>query len=1242
MIAVELCPADGVHSPGALAQVGSVMPLTAHVIGGRILRYVDCCWAPTKHLGLDDLPAKTRDTARAGFRRIAYVGGGFMKLERIVPGSRLSGIAGSAMVEIVATQSFGPDALEVVWKGPDGLAGSRILYREDESVIKEVLPGRRWPFDGDGEAFRLASEALRLRLAYLFDPYAAVNASHIEPFPHQLTAVYDEMLDRQPLRFLLADDPGAGKTVMAGLLIKELLIRGALDRCLIIAPGNLVEQWQDELREKFDLDFEILTRGQIEASRTGNPFIEHSRLIARLDMLARNDELKAKLEAAPEWDLIVVDEAHRMSASYYGREVKYTKRFQLGALAGRMTRHFLLMTATPHNGKEADFQLFLGLLDSDRFEGRFREGVHKIDPSDMMRRLVKEELFRFDETPLFPERKAYTVSYGLSSQEMDLYEAVTRYVREEMNRADRLAKDGTRRKYNVGFALQILQRRLASSPAAIHESLKRRLTRLKARLEEESLARAGASSGQISADDGPMLDEEDLDEAPGEEVEETEDRLVDGATAARTIKELKEEIDNLRNLERMAGLLRYSGSDAKWRELDRILDDPLVYDTKRGVRRKIVIFTEARDTLTYLANRIRARTGEAESVAVIHGSVPRDKRRGVIASFNDDPAVRFLLANDAAGEGVNLQRGAHLMVNYDLPWNPNRLEQRFGRIHRIGQTEVCHLWNLVAHETREGAVYERLLEKLEAARETLCGKVYDVMGELFEARPLKDLLMEAIRYGERADVRERLIRTVDGAVDVDHIRRLVERGKLTREGIDPSTIQRVREEMDRAAAQRLQPHHIGSFFRAAFLDAGGFMRAREGERYELTRVPPSLRERDRLIGHADPVLPRYRRICFAKDEIAGRPQAALIAPGHPLLDALVDLTLERYRDLLLRGTLLVDESSRWSEPRVVVMLRHGIRDGVSARNGGLRTISERLQFVWLGPDGGAVGGGAAPYLDCRTAKKAERERLEEFLAAPWLREPLDDRARAHAIAHLVPEHLSEVREVRLARIEKIEASVKDRMRREIIHLQHRALEIEALERAGRKPTLNSKKIRRQAELLSDRLKLRLADLARQRDIAPLSPEVCAAALVVPASALRSPDEKAPGTISRQKVEAIAMRAVMEREKGLGRDPVDVSAENRGYDIESPDPETRRLRLFEVKGRRADARTITITRNEMLAALNAKERYVLAVVLVDGESVRQSIYLQDPASIFGSEPNFSEVSRQILIKSIEAAPSCGSV
>jgi len=1167
-----------------------------------------------------------------------------VRLESIVQGAHLFGIQGGGPVEVVGVRAYGTEAVEVTWKRPDGL-GQRILYRSDEARLREAAPARRFAFDGDGRLFRLASEALRIRLAHLFDPYAAVHASRIDPLPHQLTAVYGAMLDRQPLRFLLADDPGAGKTVMAGLLIKELLIRGSLERCLVIAPGSLVEQWQDELADKFDLAFDILGREQIGASAAGNPFAGRPRLIARLDMLARNDALKAKLKAAPEWDLIVCDEAHRMSASFFGQEVRRTKRFQLGALAGRRARHFLLMTATPHNGKEEDFQLFMGLLDPDRFEGRFREGARKVDPSDTMRRLTKEELFRFDGSPLFPERRAYTVSYSLSPLEAALYEAVTRYVREEMNRADRLGEDGGKRRNTVGFALQILQRRLASSPAAIHESLKRRLARLEGRLEEERLGRADRRPADAAPEPELALDEEDLDEATGEEVEAHENRLADRATAAETVAELEAETAELRRLEALAAALRRSGEDAKWRELDRILDDPLAHGPGRGGRRKIVVFTEARDTLDYLARRIADRTGAPDSIAVIHGGVPRDRRRAAIAAFNDDPAIRFLLANDAAGEGVNLQRGAHLMVNYDLPWNPNRLEQRFGRIHRIGQTEVCHLWNLVASETREGAVYRRLLEKLETVRETLGGKVYDVLGELFEARPLRELFVEAIRYGERPEVRERLFRAIDGAVDADAIEGLVARNKLTREGLDPAAVRGVREEMERAAARRLQPYHIRAFFEAAFAEAGGALRPREKGRSEATRVPPALRDRERLAGRADPVLPRYLRLCFDKAHVAGPPQAALVAPGHPLLDALVDLTLERHRGLLARGAVLVDEADRWEAPRVLAMLRHALRDGRTGRNGAPLVISERLQFVWLDAAGQAADGGPAPYLDCRPLGDGERERAAAALDAPWLREPLEDRARTLAITDSAPRHLRQVREPRLAALDRVEAAVRERMRREIAHLHHRALELEAEERAGKRPRLNSENTRRQAEALTDRLERRLADIARQRDIAPLPPEVCGAALVIPAALLRPEAaeggaetgvEEAANAESRAAVEARAMDAVMAQERRMGFEPRDVSAENRGYDIESREPATGRLRFIEVKGRRADARDITITRNEMLAALNAGPSCILAVVLVERGFAQAPIYLPDPARLFGAEPGFAEVSRAISLAAVRAA------
>ncbi len=548
----------------------------------------------------------------------------------IKPGARVRGLDPGGIAEVVQVAHFGADALNLVFRA-NGRAGERLFYRGEETALDLVESGRAFAFDADGALLRLASEAYRIRLAHLFDPFLAISASQIEALPHQITAVYGEMLPRQPLRFLLADDPGAGKTIMAGMLIKELLIRGDLDRCLIVAPGNLVEQWQDELSEKFGLHFDTLTRDQIEASVTGNPFIERNRLIVRLDMMARSDELKAKINAAPEWDLVICDEAHRMSASYFSGEVKETQRYKLGRLLGMRTRNLLLMSATPHNGKEADFQLFMGLLDADRFEGRFREGVHKADVSDMMRRLTKEELYRFDGTPLFPQRRAYTASYELSAAEADLYQAVTTYVREEMNRADRGA-DGARRN-NVGFALQILQRRLASSPAAIHRSLERRRQRLEARLREEKIGRSASTAPLTQAPILPAYDPDDIDETPGAEAEEIEQTIVDSATAARTVAELEAEIASLRDLEDRALRLKLSGQDAKWRKLESILNDPIMRDPASGLRRKLIIFNEPKDTLDYLAQKIRGQLGDADAVVVIHGGIAREQRRAAIAAF---------------------------------------------------------------------------------------------------------------------------------------------------------------------------------------------------------------------------------------------------------------------------------------------------------------------------------------------------------------------------------------------------------------------------------------------------------------------------------------------------------------------------------------------------------------------------------------------------------------------------------
>jgi superfamily II DNA or RNA helicase len=1181
------------------------------------------------------------------------------KLEDLEVNASVKGLLPSGLATIVSVQWYGADAAEVTFKDGGGAVANQILFRADEERLELVEEGRPWSFDADGGLFRLLSEAQRIHLAHLFDPVLAVHTSLVEPLPHQITAVYESMLPRQPLRFLLADDPGAGKTIMAGLLIKELIARGDLQRCLVVCPGSLAEQWQDELYKRFALPFEILTNDKLEAARTGNWFAETNLVIARLDKLARDEDAQAKLTAPDcQWDLIVCDEAHKLSATFFGGEVKYTKRYRLGQLLSQATRHFLLMTATPHNGKEEDFQLFMALIDGDRFEGRFRDGVHAADVSDLMRRMVKEKLLKFDGKPLFPERIANTVPYRLSDAEAELYKAVSDYVREEFNRAEALQND--KRAGTVGFALTILQRRLASSPEAIYQSLRRRRERLETRAREMELLNRG---GQAQAARQIELDEddlEDLDDATEDDLEAMEEQVLDQATAAQTAAELRIEIAKLRELEGLAQSIRRSGEDKKWRELasligeiftpaviaNRLAEERAEYDDgtppkpKASTGQKLVIFTEHRDTLNYLHRRITTLLGSEDAVVAIHGSMGRQDRLKVQEAFRHDPVVKVLLATDAAGEGINLQR-AHLMVNYDLPWNPNRLEQRFGRIHRIGQTEVCHLWNLVADETREGDVYRRLLEKLEQAKIALGGQIFDVLGKLqFDGKPLRELLIEAIRYGERPEIRARLEQAVSDAFDPSQLQDLLEERAIAVDTMDASRVQRIREDMERADARRLQPHYIEAFFLEAFARLGGTVRAREGRRYEVTNVPAPVRNRDRLIGRGEPVLPRYERIAFDKAQIApqGQAPAAFVCPGHPLLDATIDLTLERNRDLLRRGTILVDERDLGTQPRMLFYLEHAIQDGSRTRSGERRTVSKRLLFVEIGADGAARHLQYAPYLDYRPLKDDEPA-VAEILARPeaaWIAKELEDRARAHAIASVVPEHLAEVRAHKIALLDKTEAAVKERLTKEIGYWDHRAEVLKEGERAG-KPNarINSAEARRRADELQGRLQRRLEEIAEERQLAPLPPVVLGGLLVVPAGLIA---EMAGGrtqemrTVADTQVAAAKARAiVMEVERSLGFVPVDRELEKLGYDVESAVPGTGKLRFIEVKGRVSGAETITVTKNEILYSLNKPEDFILAIVEFDGDDHRVH-YVRQP---FKAHPDFHAASVNYLFKELIA-------
>ncbi|MGB4057205.1 MAG: helicase-related protein [Alphaproteobacteria bacterium] len=1162
-----------------------------------------------------------------------------IRLEDIKKDAQIRGIIPNEIVRVITVEPVGENAVTVYYKDNAGKIAEQMFFRSDESRLSLAQEGRSWSFDAPGDEFKLGLEAYRISEAALFDPMMAVHTSNVEPLPHQISAVYESMLPRQPLRFVLADDPGAGKTIMAGLFIRELLMRADAKRILIVSPGSLSGQWQDELYEKFDLQFEIFSREKQEQSATRNFFEENNLLICRLDQLSRNEDFQEKLKHT-EWDLIIVDEAHKLSANYFGNKINKTKRFLLGEMLGTITRHLLLMTATPHNGKEEDFQIWLSLLDADRFYGKFREGAHKVDVSDMMRRMVKEELLKFDGTPLFPERRAYTANYHLSPIESSLYEQVTDYVRNEMNRADRL--DG-KRKGTVGFALTQLQRRLASSPEAIYQSLKRRRKKLEDRLNEMKMAARGQSLYPMGFAEttAPEFiyqrreidvpeDIDDLDEEMNaEEYELYTEQVVDQATAAETIPELQAEITILQDLENQALAVVHSGSDKKWEELSSILQEREQMFMPNGSRRKMIIFTEHKDTLNYLRDRIGGLLGNHEAVVLIHGGVNRDHRRQVQEEFRNNPDVLVLIATDAAGEGVNLQN-ANLMVNYDLPWNPNRLEQRFGRIHRIGQTEVCHLWNMVANETREGEVFQKLFDKLEIEKKALGGKVFDILGEAFENKSLKELLVEAIRYGDSPEVRARMSQVIDNSLDTDRLKEIIKRNALIEQHMGLDQLYAVKEEMEKAEARKLQPYFIRAFFTEAFQKLQGEMRPREAGRFEIRHVPASVRERDRVIGETrTPTLKKYERICFEKHLIRqhGKPMADLVHPKHPLMHSVTDLVLDAHRGKLKQGAVLVNPNDDGIEPKVLFMISHTVREG---GGDGKRVVSRRLQFVEIDRHGNATNAGWAPHLDLQPIDDYDLGLIKDVMGEPWLNNNLDALALSHASQKLVPEHYEEAKSRRERHADKALAAVHERLTKEINYLYGRAIKLDEDVKAGKQPRVQPENFKRKAEELEARLEQRTRELTDMKNIVSSTPIVVGGALVIPQGLLAQRKGETTFTVdaaARARVERVAMEAVIKIEQALGHAVTDVSAEKCGWDVTARPPRNengsiKSDRHIEVKGRAKGQSTITVSRNEIIYGLNQADKFMLAVVIVDGDAFDGPHYICNPFTI---EPDFGVAS-----------------
>ncbi|MDD2229474.1 MAG: helicase-related protein, partial [Candidatus Cloacimonetes bacterium] len=681
--------------------------------------------------------------------------------------------------------------------------------------------------------------------------------------------------------------------------------------------------------------------------------------------------------------------------------------------------------------------------------------------------------------------------------------------------------------------------------------------------------------------------------------------------------------------------------DRKWEELSNLFENNPHMREQSGRYRKLIIFTEHRDTLSYLHGRLNDLIGNPDAVIIIHGGIKREERRKAQELFRNDPRVSILLATDAAGEGVNLQN-ANLMVNYDLPWNPNRIEQRFGRIHRIGQQEVCHLWNMVAMETREGDVFLNLFNKLEVQRQALGGRVFDILGDVFEEKSLRDLLIEAIRYGDDPVIRAKLFEVVEGALDTEHIRNILSRNALCEEVIDEKRLFAVKEEMEKAEARKLQPYFIRAFFSKAFEQLRGELRARESGRWEITYVPAKIRERDRQISgrnrrNMNPVTTKYERICFDKQfvRLAQRESAmaSFIHPGHPLMMAVIDLILEIHRNKLKQGSVMLAPNDEDILPKAMLIIDHSIKEGQN-RN---RCVSRRMQFVEISPAGEINNAGWAPHLDLEPISEADFKLVEGILSEAWLSEQLEARALAFATAQLAPEHFNEVNSRREQHISKTLEAVHQRLIKEIDFWSDRKIKLQEDLAAGKKTRLSIDNVNRSIDELTHRLESRSKELKAMRHIVSETPHIIGGALVIPAgliSKAKGENTWSADAEARKRIEQIAMRAVMEYEQTLGCEVIDVSALNCGWDITSIPPmldgklpETKHL---EVKGRAKGQSTITVTRNEVLYGLNQADKFILAIVIVDGENYEGPYYIRKP---FTKEPDWAVTSINLGIQSL---------
>lgn len=1048
----------------------------------------------------------------------------------------------------------------------------------------------KFTYKGDGPLLRLGIQAYSLGIAYEFDPYFGLSISRVDPLPHQLEAVYDYLLKLARVRFLLADDAGAGKTIMAGLLIRELKLRGLAERILIVCPANLAFQWQRELREKFDEKFLVLKGQDIREQFGVNQWMEQKTVITSLDLAKRTEMLPGLRQV--QWDLVIVDEAHRMSWSPPARK---TARYALGELLRDTSDHQLLLTATPHKGDPVNFSLFLQLLDADAYADvrSIRTAMDNRRAPFYLRR-TKEAMVYFPERrpdgtwvaeKIFTKRIPHSVDFQIDGPEFDLYRDITRFVKQQSARAAAQGDDPRARA--IGFLMSLYQRRLASSTYAMKHSLLNRSKRL-----TEGLKRAEELC-RLAPPDLPTPEElEEMEETERERLEE----MLEAITLAGNAEQVREEIEDLKRLAVQAQGVEDAGAEAKLSRLKDLLHKEGFFDHPE---KRLLIFTEFKDTLDYLLNCLK---GWGFRVGCIHGGMKPGSREEPGTRLHAEQqfkegSIQVLVATEAAGEGINLQY-CNMLFNYDIPWNPNRLEQRMGRIHRYGQRKNCLIFNFVATNTIEGRVLQRLLEKLQEIRDALDDDaVFNVVGEVLPSAHVERVLRDyyAGKLGDQ-DLEERLLKNVDETQF-----RAICQNALEGLASKKLNLEMLIERRAKAQERRVVPETIARFIKDAsdyvpltLKFVGGLPHT-----FEPGKTPSLLK---RYESQPDWKLPaianRYPR-CSTDRETAEKNNLEWVTPGHPLFEAVRRDIYSRSQDVFSKGSCFY--SLQHDVPTRLDFYRARVVDGLG------QIIHERLFAVEI------TEKGEPRLLDPSLLGNLTPADIETtafpVTALPEVSEWLNEKA-------LKP-FLEETRAERLAEVERVaahvELSLTELLQKTDEEIGRAAAEVEQ-KVVGAEGRLAQSEARH-AELLSRRDKRR-QDLDRQRSLSLQAVERITSVLILP-----HPERETPAMRKLRpnfETEAIAMKVVMEHEQKQGRQVYDVHEKNLGYDITSLDLSSGELRLIEVKGLGDATGTILITPNERRVAEDRRECYWLYVVANCSTKPQLQEPIKDPARFAWNE------------------------